>query len=753
MVPVRSRAARVPVAPPAAPGAAARGRLRWTSSATRRAARRPPRRCSTTSGWRRWRRSWTARCASSPPAISATATRWRSCPRCSARRPRRRSRRRATRRRWPRREKALAAETATRGASEALASDGDDDAGARARAALGAAAADSPKETARALAAAARGVGERAGAPRRRRHRTATPTSSGGCPGEGDPAGKPDDASRDRRGAPTSAAWNGCSAISTTPPRRAATAIRTAARRPRGAAKIWAKLAGRGASAESLRRLERALRQMRERLGRGEMRDGEQSAMRGFERAARGESGTAGPGPGTARTAKSGRRPAAGRRRRDKAARAAAWARETPWRKAKGEGEGRRKREDGKGGDRQGNGLDGRRRGRGHATGEAAALLARARDRASSSSGGDGAGSQARRQARSASAATCRRAAAQTEARVANGAGPNRAEVIGGAADRGFAQRGYARVFSDYQAAVEDALATTAVPEGRRYVVRRYFDSDPAARRATRKGRQVTAPDRVPSSDVAAAAVAAFRADVDRLLVEIARRMVGQADIAGAVAAALLAGGHVLLEGVPGLGKTLLVRTLAEALELSFSRIQFTPDLMPADILGHQPDRRERPAGRAVAPLRVPARADLRAHRARRRDQPRHAQDAVGAARGDAGAVGHRRQADLPAAAAVLRAGDAEPDRDGGHLPAARGAARSLLVQAARRAARPRRPARHPRPHDGQRGAGGAAGARARAPARDARAGAPGAGRASRAGLRRPPGRGDAPDRGRRWRR
>jgi MoxR-like ATPase len=96
----------------------------------------------------------------------------------------------------------------------------------------------------------------------------------------------------------------------------------------------------------------------------------------------------------------------------------------------------------------------------------------------------------------------------------------------------------------------------------------------------------VTAPDRVPSGEVAAAAVAAFRADVDRLLVEIARRMVGQADIAGAVAAALFAGGHVLLEGVPGLGKTLLVRTLAEALELSFSRIQFTPDLMPADVLG-----------------------------------------------------------------------------------------------------------------------------------------------------------------------
>src|SRR5262252_2702478 len=99
----------------------------------------------------------------------------------------------------------------------------------------------------------------------------------------------------------------------------------------------------------------------------------------------------------------------------------------------------------------------------------------------------------------------------------------------------------------------------------------------------------MTAPaDRIspPGGEPAAAAVAGFRTDVERLLVEIARRMVGQTDIAGAVVSALLSGGHVLLEGVPGLGKTLLVRTLAEALDLAFSRIQFTPDLMPADVLG-----------------------------------------------------------------------------------------------------------------------------------------------------------------------
>jgi MoxR-like ATPase len=67
---------------------------------------------------------------------------------------------------------------------------------------------------------------------------------------------------------------------------------------------------------------------------------------------------------------------------------------------------------------------------------------------------------------------------------------------------------------------------------------------------------------------------------------EIARVIVGQQEIVEGTLLALMAGGHVLLEGVPGLGKTLLVRTLAEAMGLKFARIQFTPDLMPADIVG-----------------------------------------------------------------------------------------------------------------------------------------------------------------------
>ena len=78
----------------------------------------------------------------------------------------------------------------------------------------------------------------------------------------------------------------------------------------------------------------------------------------------------------------------------------------------------------------------------------------------------------------------------------------------------------------------------------------------------------------------------AFRETFGKLKSEIGKVMVGQDEVVDAVLTTLFAGGNVLLEGVPGLGKTLLVRTLAEALHLPFSRIQFTPDLMPADVVG-----------------------------------------------------------------------------------------------------------------------------------------------------------------------
>jgi MoxR-like ATPase len=77
-----------------------------------------------------------------------------------------------------------------------------------------------------------------------------------------------------------------------------------------------------------------------------------------------------------------------------------------------------------------------------------------------------------------------------------------------------------------------------------------------------------------------------FRSDFEVLRAEIAKMIVGLEDVVQGVLACLLADGHALLEGVPGLGKTLLVRTLAQCLDLKFSRIQFTPDLMPADVVG-----------------------------------------------------------------------------------------------------------------------------------------------------------------------
>jgi MoxR-like ATPase len=80
--------------------------------------------------------------------------------------------------------------------------------------------------------------------------------------------------------------------------------------------------------------------------------------------------------------------------------------------------------------------------------------------------------------------------------------------------------------------------------------------------------------------------VEAFVKSYGQLEREVHKVIVGHDEIVDQVLVALFAGGHVLLEGVPGLGKTLLVRTLAGCLDLSFSRIQFTPDLMPADIVG-----------------------------------------------------------------------------------------------------------------------------------------------------------------------
>ena len=74
--------------------------------------------------------------------------------------------------------------------------------------------------------------------------------------------------------------------------------------------------------------------------------------------------------------------------------------------------------------------------------------------------------------------------------------------------------------------------------------------------------------------------------DVDRVLAVIDDHVLGQRQASEQLLAAYMAGGHALLEGIPGIGKTLLARSFAAALGLDFRRVQFTPDLMPADVLG-----------------------------------------------------------------------------------------------------------------------------------------------------------------------
>jgi MoxR-like ATPase len=84
------------------------------------------------------------------------------------------------------------------------------------------------------------------------------------------------------------------------------------------------------------------------------------------------------------------------------------------------------------------------------------------------------------------------------------------------------------------------------------------------------------------------------------LLEQIGHRIIGQQEVVDNLVAALLSGGHALLVGVPGLAKTLLVKTVAEALDLTFSRVQFTPDLMPSDITGTELLEEEHATGRRI---------------------------------------------------------------------------------------------------------------------------------------------------------
>ena len=171
-----------------------------------------------------------------------------------------------------------------------------------------------------------------------------------------------------------------------------------------------------------------------------------------------------------------------------------------------------------------------------------------------------------------------------------------------------------------------------------------------------------------------------FRDRFLRITREIGRRIVGHDEVVNLTVTSLLAGGHVLLEGIPGrrqdeprphAGRRPAPEVLAHS-------VHARPDARRHRRHQHRAGAR---AWRDV--LRVPARADLRQRGARRRDQPGDAEDPIGPARSDAGRQRVGRLDDLPARAAVPGAGDPEPARDGGHLSAARSAARSVLLQVA----------------------------------------------------------------------
>src|SRR6266545_2812038 len=230
-----------------------------------------------------------------------------------------------------------------------------------------------------------------------------------------------------------------------------------------------------------------------------------------------------------------------------------------------------------------------------------------------------------------------------------------------------------------------------------------------------------------------------FVAAFERLRSEVEKVIVGHRDIINHVLIGMFAGGHVLLEGAPGLGKTLLIKTLAEGLELSFSRVQVTPDLMPADIIGTNIILEDSEGRKHFEFQPGPIFGHILLADEINRATPK-TQSAL---------LEGMQEGFATAAVAVLRARHPEPDRDGRHVSAARGAARPVPVQAARALPGRRGAQRHHRPDDPGPAGGGRAGDdradRARLPGADPRS----PHRLARAGLRLDDRDGDASRMGR----
>ena len=348
--------------------------------------------------------------------------------------------------------RALEASAETRSAGEALGKTGmgagDDE---RASAGLGASAAAHPAETARALASAAANLagavgkdgetGEGAEAKDRRRRLSRDDSSAKGAP------------------EPTARDSSNPQARHLEQLRReldeAASACRTGdpgcRRHAEERGRDLAQLGRQGAARDSLQRLQRSAEQLRARVSRGELGDGDAQAMRNFGRAADGK----GSAPSNPSEDVSAGDEAAGNREETGASRS---------------------------GDDANGGGDDAREGRGGAeTSAASAAMAAEGGGASQDEAGSGNGighqpGGAPLGGRHVDALATPGTEAGNNVSLPDGVGPGRAEVIGTAAGHGFASPGYARTFNDYAAAVEDALGATAVPEGKRYLVRRYFD-------------------------------------------------------------------------------------------------------------------------------------------------------------------------------------------------------------------------------------------------------------------------------------
>ncbi len=187
-----------------------------------------------------------------------------------------------------------------------------------------------------------------------------------------------------------------------------------------------------------------------------------------------------------------------------------------------------------------------------------------------------------------------------------------------------------------------------------------------------------------------------------RLERELAKVIVGQQRVIREILIAFLAGGHCLLRGVPGLAKTLLIKKLAEAVDLKFNRIQFTPDLMPSDILGAEVIEEDRATGkRVIRFIRGPIFANIILADEINRTPPKTQAALLEAMQEYQVTVGGVRFAlDRPLFVLATQ----NPIEQEGHLSAARGAARSLHVQRRDRVSDRRRGAADPLADDRHRG-------------------------------------------------